>query len=215
MIAGAIKGDLIADIRDAVDQAISAGITLQDFRNRWDQIVERHGWQYNGGRNWRTRIVYETNTRQAYNAGRWQQATDPDVLKTRPYLIYRHGDSIHPRVLHLSWDGTCLEADNPWWATHTPQNGWGCKCKIFSGGERDIKRLGDKAKRRAPSDGTYEWTDKQGRTFTIPNGIDPGFQYNPGEAATKSKAILNERINQLPPGIAAQIRAEIKKGEKR
>ncbi len=215
MIAGAIKGDLLSDIRDAVDQAITGGITLAEFRKQWDQIVERHGWQYNGGRNWRTRIVFETNTRQAYNAGRWQQATDPDVLKTRPYLIYRHGDSIRPRPLHLSWNGTCLPADDPWWGTHTPQNGWGCKCKIFSGGERDVKRLGETAKLKAPNDGIYQWTDKQGRTFSIPNGIDPGFQYNPGAAAGKSKDILNERINQLPPDIATQIRAEIAQGEKR
>lgn len=215
MIAGAIKGDLLSDLRDAVDQAIAGGITLAEFRKQWDQIVERHGWQYNGGRNWRTRIVFETNTRQAYNAGRWQQATDPDVIKTRPYLIYRHGDSIKPRPLHLSWDGTCLPADDPWWGTHTPQNGWGCRCKIFSGGERDIKRLGDKAKLKAANDGTYEWTDKQGRTFTIPNGIDPGFQYNPGTAAAKGKQILEDRINQLPSDIAKQIRAEIAQGEKR
>jgi len=214
MIAGAIKGDLIADIRDAVDQAISSGLTLEQFRQQWDAIVERHGWTYNGGRNWRTRIVYETNTRQAYNAGRWQQVTDPDVLKTRPYLAYRHGDSIRPRPLHLAWNGTVLPADDPWWATHSPQNGWGCKCKVFSVGERDIKRMGDQAKRSAPQDGSYQWTDKQGRTFTIPNGIDPGFQYNPGAAAQKSKDILNDRINQLPPDIAKGIRAEITQGEK-
>lgn len=214
MIAGAIKGDLISDIRDAVDQAISSGLTLAEFRQQWDAIVERHGWSYNGGRNWRTRIVYETNTRQAYNAGRWQQVTDPDVLKTRPYLAYRHGDSIRPRPLHLAWNGTVLPADDPWWATHSPQNGWGCKCKIFSAGERDIKRLGDTAKRTAPQDGSYSWTDKQGRTFEIPNGIDPGFQYNPGAAAQKGKDILNDRINQLPPDIAKGIRAEIAQGEK-
>jgi len=214
MIAGAIKGDLIADIRDAVDQAISSGLTLAEFRKQWDTIVERHGWSYNGGRNWRTRIVYETNTRQAYNAGRWQQVTDPDVLKTRPYLAYRHGDSIRPRPLHLAWDGTVLPANDPWWATHTPQNGWGCKCKIFSAGERDIKRLGETVKRIAPQDGSYQWTDKQGRMFTIPNGIDPGFQYNPGAAAQKSKDILNDRINQLPSDIAKGIRAEIAQGGK-
>lgn len=214
MIAGAIKGDLIADIREAVDQAISSGLTLEQFRKQWDAIVERHGWSYNGGRNWRTRIVYETNTRQAYNAGRWQQVTDPDVLKTRPFLAYRHGDSIRPRPLHLAWNGTVLPADDPWWATHSPQNGWGCKCKIFSVGERDIKRMGDQAKRSAPQDGSYQWTDKQGRTFTIPNGIDPGFQYNPGQAAQKGKDILNDRINQLPPDIAKGIRAGIAQGEK-
>lgn len=209
MIAGALKGELLADIRAAVDQAISHGITLADFRKSWDAIVERHGWQYKGGRNWRTRVVYETNTRQAYNAGRWQQVTDPDVLRTRPYLLYKHGDSINPRIPHLSWDGTVLLADDPWWGTHTPQNGWGCKCKIFSAGERDIKRLGEKAKRTAPNDGTYAWTDKQGRSFQIPNGIDPGFQYNPGAAATKGRQALEDSITRLPSDIGKQVRADI------
>lgn len=209
MIAGAMKGELLADLREAVDQTITQGLTIQDFRKAWDRIVEEHGWSYVGGRNWRTRIVYETNTRQAYNAGRWQQVTDPDVRRTRPYLGYRHGDSIHPRVLHVSWDGTVLPADDPWWDTHSPQNGWGCKCKIFSMSERDITRLGDTAKRSAPTDGSYQWTDKQNRTYTIPNGIDPGFQYNPGTAAKRNFEILNERISQLPPDIATRIRADI------
>ncbi len=208
MIAGALKGELLSDLRDAVDQTISQGLTLREFRQQWDAIVERYGWTYKGGRNWRTRVVYETNTRQAYNAGRWEQVTDPDVLKTRPYLLYRHGDSVHPRPLHLAWNGTVLPADDPWWATHAPQNGWGCKCTVFSVGDRDLARMPN-AKRRAPNDGTYEWTDKQGRTFTIPNGIDPGFQYNPGAAAKKSYSILEDRIKQLPPDIGKRIRAEI------
>lgn len=209
MIAGAMEGELLSDIRDAVDQAIAAGTTLADFRKQWDAIVERHGWKYNGGRNWRTRIVYETNTRQAYNAGRWQQVTDPEVLRTRPYLLYKHGDSIRPRIPHLAWDGTVLPADDPWWSTHYPQNGWGCKCKVFSAGERDIARLGDQAKRVAPNDGTYTWTDKQGREWKIPEGIDPGFQYNPGTAALKSKAVLEDRIAALPTDIAKTVRDSI------
>jgi phage gp29-like protein len=215
MIAGAMKGELLADLREAVDQTIVQGLTLADFRQQWDSIVERYGWKYVGGRNWRTRVVYETNTRQAYNAGRWQGITDPDVLATRPYLLYKHGDSVHPRVLHMSWDGTVLPADDPWWATHYPQNGWGCKCKVFSAGERDITRLGAKAKRTAPNDGSYTWTDKQGRSFEIPNGIDAGFQYNVGTAASKSRDILNERIDRLPPEIAKKIRAEIAQKDKR
>lgn len=208
MIAGAMKGELLQDLRDSIDQVISQGLTLADFRKTWDAIVERHGWSYVGGRNWRTRIVYETNTRQAYNAARWQQVTDPDVLKTRPYLLYRHGDSVRPRPPHVAWDNTVLPADDIWWATHAAANGWGCKCKIFSVGERDIARM-EKPQRTAPDDGTYQWTDKQGREFTIPNGIDPGFQYNPGAAAKKGVQVLEDRINALEPDIRKKIKAEI------
>ncbi|MCS5516202.1 phage minor head protein [Pseudomonas qingdaonensis] len=57
-----------------------------------------------------------------------------------PYGLYRHGDAL-TRPQHLAWDGTVLPLDDPWWSTHTPQNGWGCKCK-FMVSERDVEAAG-------------------------------------------------------------------------
>lgn len=184
MVAGAMKDDLLADFRKAVDKAISEGTTLAEFRKDFDNIIEKHGWGYKGGRNWRSRVIYETNMRTAYSAGRYRQMTDPDILQMRPYWEYRHGDSRNPRELHLTWDGKVLRADDPWWNTHWPPNGWGCKCKVFALSERDLKRLGKTGPDTAPDDGIYEWTDKKtGKTHTIPNGIDPGWDYNVGKDA--------------------------------
>ncbi len=125
MSAGAYKADLLADLRAAVDKAIADGITLDEFRGDFDSIVETHGWSYKGSRNWRSELIYSTNIRTAYAAGRWEQLTDPDVLEHSPYLTYRHGDSRFPRPQHLAWDGLTLPADDPWWKTHYPPNGWG------------------------------------------------------------------------------------------
>ncbi len=183
MIAGAMQDDLLADLRSAVDKAIAKGTTIAEFRKDFDAAVQKHGWSYKGGRGWRTRVIYDTNIRQAYNAGREAQINDPGLKKLKPYSLYRHGDSINPRELHLAWDGTVLPSDDPWWQTHTPMNGWGCKCKKFAVGARDLARMGKTGPDQAPDDGTYQWTDKQGKTHTIPNGIDPGFDYNVGEAA--------------------------------
>jgi len=125
-IAGAMEEELLDDMRSSVDKAISEGITLADFRKDFDSIVENHGWIYNGGRNWRSKIIYDTNLRTAYMAGRYQQMTDPDVVALRPYWQYRHGGSANPRDEHLVWDGLTLPHDDPWWDTHYPPNGWGC-----------------------------------------------------------------------------------------
>ncbi len=103
---------------------------------------------------------------------------------SRPYWEYRHGDSAVPRPEHLAWDGLILPADDPWWQTHYPPNGWGCKCKVFALSARDLKRMGKSGPDTAPDNGTYQWTDKKtGETHTVPKGIDPGWDYNVGEAA--------------------------------
>lgn len=125
MVAGANRIDLLVDLRAAVDKAIADGTGLRQFRKDFDTIVEKHGWQYNGGRNWRTRVIFETNLRTSYAAGRYAQLQE--LKQVRPYWRYRHSDAVmHPRPQHLAWDGLVLHADDPWWNTHFPPNGWGC-----------------------------------------------------------------------------------------
>jgi hypothetical protein len=183
-VAGATKAELLADLRTAIDKAIAEGTTLETFRKDFDGIVAKHGWSYNGERNWRTDTMLNTNIRTAYNAGRYKQMTDPDVLRDRPFWIYRHGHSVHPRPWHLAWDGTVLPADSFWWHTHYTPNGWGCNCTVRSLSHDDLADLGKDGPDETPDDGTYAWTDKStGQVHKIPNGIDPGWAYNPGEAA--------------------------------
>ncbi|MCF6267624.1 MAG: hypothetical protein L3J57_13925, partial [Desulfuromusa sp.] len=97
-----------------------------------------------------------------------------------PYLEYRHGDSLQPRPLHLAWDGLVLPADDPWWQTHYPPNGWGCKCKVFSASQRDLERAGKSVPDTAP---TIEIDPKT----EAPLGIDKGWAYNVGQAAQKDQ----------------------------
>jgi len=186
VVSGAMKEDLLTDLRGAVDQAITQGTTLAEFRKQFDQIVATHGWPYNGGRGWRTRVIYDTNLRQSYNAGRYHQVQQ--VKRTRPYVRYRHNDSVdHPRPEHVAWDGIILPIDDPWVSTHWPQNGWGCHCYMESLSERDLKRVGKSGPDTAPP---IEWEEQTvgtrgptPRTVRVPKGIDPGFAYNPGQAA--------------------------------
>ena len=102
VVAGATKLDLLADLRGAVEKSITAGGTLEQFRTDFDRVVQQHGWQYNGGRGWRTQVIWETRLRQSYNAGREAQMADPELRKRRPYGLYRYGDSAHPRA---TWPG--------------------------------------------------------------------------------------------------------------
>ncbi|MGJ8523022.1 hypothetical protein R84981_001715 [Carnimonas sp. R-84981] len=184
-VAGASKRQLLEDLRSAVERSINDGTTLEQFRQDFDGIVEAHGWQYNGGRGWRTNVIYETNLRQSYNAGRREQMSDPELRKRRPYGLYRHGDSRQPRPDHLAWDGLVLPLDDPWWDTHDPQNGWGCTCKKFMLSERDVKRMGLTVSRAPHVEYVEQEVGKNSpngpRKVRVPKGIDPGFESSPGQ----------------------------------
>ncbi len=195
MIAGATETELLADFKTAVDKAIADGTSLAEFRQDFDQIVSNHGWPYAGSRGWRTAIIYSTNVRTAYSAGRWQQQTDPAMVSQRPYLMYRHGSSLNPRPEHLAWDGLILPVSDSFWKTHYPPNGWGCKCRVFSLSERDLGRMNKKGPNHSPNIQTREWEDKKtGKIIDVPMGIDPGFAYNPGIAKNDSMKLLSDNL---------------------
>ncbi|ASN67710.1 putative head morphogenesis protein [uncultured Caudovirales phage] len=207
VVAGATRRDLLTDMRGAVEKAIATGRTLEQFRTDFDRIVGQYGWEYNGGRAWRTRTIFETNLRQSYNAGREAQMADPELRKKRPYGLYRHGDSANPRPQHLAWNGTVLPLDDSWWTTHTPQNGWGCKCKKFMVSARDVERMGLKV---GPAPVVEYETRIIGvnspngpRSVRVPLGIDPGFEHAPGQSRLSS-AVPPLRAHDPLPAPGAQ-----------
>lgn len=196
VVAGATKDALLSDLRSAIDKAMSEGMSLNEFREKFDDIVARYGWSSRGNRNWRTAIIFNTNMRTAYMAGRYKQMTDPDVISKRPYWQYRHGGSANPRPEHLAWDGLVLRSDDPWWDTHYPPNGFGCSCKVFTLSAEDLVKMGKSGPDIPPKEQKYEWVNpKTGEVLKLPRGVDPGWDYNVGQAAwgkTLSEKIMDE-----------------------
>lgn len=190
VVAGANRDDLLADFRSAIDKAISDGTTLEQFRKDFDRIVAQYGWDYNGGREWRTRVIYETNLFSSYNAGRYEQLQAQAAAL--PYWRYRHSDAVEdPRPEHQAWDGLILRADDKWWHTHYPPNGWGCQCYVEGLTEDDLRALGKTGPDKAPAlDMQTQLIGKRspGGPFEVqvPAGIDPSFEHAPGQSRLQS-----------------------------
>lgn len=183
MVAGAATDALVADFQAEVARALEQGTTLAEFRKGFDAIVARHGWVHNGAPGWRARIIYETNLATAYSAGRYAQMTEPDTLAAFPYWQYVHSGAAHPRKQHQAWNGLVLRADDPFWKTHYPPNGWRCGCRVRPLSARDLARQGKAGPDAAPPIATRPWTNpRTGEVMHVPVGIDPGFDYNPGQA---------------------------------
>lgn len=183
MVAGAATDDLLADFQKSIRKALESGTTLGTFREEFDAIVEKHGWAYNGSPGWRSRIIYETNLSTAYSAGRYAQLTTPEALAACPYWEYVHSGSRHPRLQHQAWNGLVLRADDPFWASHYPPNGWRCGCRVRPVSDAGLARMGKTAPDSSPEIETRPWRNpKTGEVHQVPVGIDPGFDYNPGMA---------------------------------
>lgn len=211
VIAGIKRIDALNAVRDRIEAAMKGEVSLEQFQKEFRTLGPNGGLEFvsDKARDRRARLIYETNLRQAYNAGRWEQFNSPDMRTARPYLMYRHNDrgySRNPRPLHQAWHGTILPIDDPWWQTHAPMNGWGCKCGIRALSARDVgaidpTMLEEGYQWQAPTDGTYEWTDKTtGEIVDVPKGIDPGFDYNVGEASSSMLVhrSFSERLLSLP-----------------
>lgn len=183
VVAGAQTDALVADFHQAVSRATAEGRTLQQFREDFDRIVAAHGWSYNGSRGWRSRVIFQTNMRMAYAAGRWKQVQENK--RTRPYLRYLAVKDSRTRPEHMALHGLVLPADDPFWEKMYPPNGWNCRCTVQSLNARDLERYGyevgsapeieEEARQINTPDGQV--------TITVPKGVDPGFAYNPGQAA--------------------------------
>lgn len=202
MVAGAAKADLLADLAGAVDGAIADGKSIGWFRDQFDSIVEKHGWSYRGEYNWRTRTIYRTNMVSSYSAGRLVQLRAGNF----EYWTYRHNDSVaHPRPLHLSWNGLTLPANDPWWRTHYPANGWGCLCYVVGVSRATAERMGWHIG-VAPDDGT----EPDGR----PKGIDKGWDYQPGATTVDQvRNALSEKLPDLPKPLSTMLKRDLERDE--
>ena len=212
VVAGAQGADLLNDLRGSIDKAINQGTGLEQFRKDFAQIVAKHGWTgwtgegTKAGVAWRTKVIYQTNMATSYAAGRWKQLNDPELLKIMPYWQYHHNDSVlHPRPLHLLWNGLTLPPDHPFWQTHFPPGGWGCQCWV-SAVTKEKYMLAIANGKGKPPEG---WDAVDPKT-SAPVGIDKGFDYAPGAGVdTPLRQVVQDKLITYPPAITKALSHDV------
>lgn len=227
--AKAATADILTDLHGGLLSAIKDGWTKERYVAELRPLLEAKGWwgqqrrvdPVTGveqlvtlGTPRRLRTIYDTNMRMAHAAGRWERFERSAA--TRPFLQYRHTPQLNPRPMHLAWDRTTLPIGHSWWKTHYCPNGWGCKCYIVS--MRTATKVTSDEEMAARGDNDLvRWVNKRtGLVEQIPKGIDPGFDYNVGQARMSSlappsmpepqrPAVLGDRTpRSLPPPPAAR-----------
>lgn len=173
----------------------------------------------------RLKTIFNANMRTARAAGQWERAER--TKKALPFMIYELGPSREHRVDHAAWHGTLLPIDDPWWDTHMTPNGWGCKCRVRQVSRFEAERLGKEGvpapdrkqeinpetglptgrmektrvpvKTTAPKTEYVEWKNKRkGTVELVPEGIDPGWDTNPGKVRQQNlESLLAGKIDGL------------------
>lgn len=203
--------DVLDDIYEATRRALDEGETLEDFSRKLRPTLVEKGWWGRAdvldpvtgeprpvqlGSERRLKTIFETNMRVSYASGHW--AAFQRNKEFRPYLRYVAIDDDRTRPWHRRLHNLVLPVDHPFWDRFAPPNGWGCRCTLQSLSQRDIDRLqaqGEELYFEPPEISERPWTNRRtGEVLMVPDGIDPGWDYNPGRAGYR--AVLEESLEE-------------------
>nr|WP_245224251.1 phage minor head protein [Rhizobium halophytocola] len=209
--------DILNDIYSALERALNDGQTIEQFSRQLKPALQAKGWwgrqrvtdPLTGeetfsqlGSTRRLQTIFDVNMRVSYAAGHW--ANFERNRTTRPYLRYVTMRDDHVRPAHARRHNLVLPVDHPYWNEWAPPCGFGCRCTLQSLSERDIRRLqaeGEQLFFDPPPDTYRSFTNRRtGEIVRVPDGIDPGWAYNPGKASIEAKAKQNytEKIAGAP-----------------
>jgi SPP1 gp7 family putative phage head morphogenesis protein len=151
-VANVTAGDVLEDIHEAVDDAVSSGMSLGEFKKGLREQLTKKGWfapkdenawiqgpdgayrkRLNG---WRLDTIYNANLQSAYSAGRYIQQMGSAF---RPYWQYKAIMDSRTRPPHAAMHNKIWHRDNPIWDTWYPPNGFNCRCYIKTLSARQVE----------------------------------------------------------------------------
>lgn len=199
-IAGITSYDQLKAVKAALDAAMQNG---QSFA-QWKKAILETGVDLPKHR---LDNIFRTNLQGDYMAGRWEQFRRN--ADGRPYLMYDAINDSRVRPSHLAMDNVIRHVDDPFWKTHSPPNGFRCRCSIISMTEaqaqarsRDGKGLENPARTQ---DGHAATPDK-------------GWEFTPENRLSGVKKALQEKTTEpgkLAEALKAKVSSELPKNENR
>jgi SPP1 gp7 family putative phage head morphogenesis protein len=220
-VAKMMNVDMLGQVRASLDSALANGTPFKEWADGLIPVLQAGGWwgrkevvdPLTGGTivaqlgsPARLETIFRTNMQSAYAAGQWQEIQSQ--AEVAPFLMYDAVDDLRTRPLHAAWDRTVLPVTSPWWRSHYPPNGWNCRCGVIQLTADELAGLNMKPAAEPPEGGTYLWQNpRTGQVLKVPNGLDPGFDHNPGVTYLKDlEKLLAEKTANLPSSL--QLAAE-------
>jgi len=143
------------------------GLHVGEAKKQLAAALDRAGY---GVKSNTIETLARTQTKMAYDAGRWQQNQDPVIQEILWGYIYVNPDDDRSRPTHAALDGTTLPKDHPLWAEIWPPNGYNCRCTTIE--------LFEPHKTVNPM--ANNETVRVSGTKEVRIGADPGWNFNAG-----------------------------------
>jgi hypothetical protein len=205
--------DIIDDIRAAMADAIANRIPEREFIANLMPTLQAKGWWGKAmgvdpatgeervvqlGSPRRLRTIYWANVRTAHAAGEWERTQR--TKRFLPYLIYLRSMAEKKREEHLRYVGLIAPVDDPIWRRLYPPNGWGCQCGVRQISRTQAEGYGWREGQPTPEIVERPWRNKRtGETVMLPEGVDPGWDTNPGEQRAANLArYLTDKVEAMP-----------------
>ena len=92
--------------------------------------------------------------------------------------------------------------DDPWFDTHYPPNGFGCRCTVRTLSEHQLEREGRQVSQAPPLHRTERINARTGEVYgAVPKGIGVGWDYNVGKAWIAPESVFGQRLASLPKAL--------------
>jgi hypothetical protein len=129
-VANAATEAMVVTVKRELIRAVAEGTDLRDFGTRAAERFEQAGWTPKNPAHLEN--VFRTNVVGAYNGGRADQMTQPEVMDLRPFWQILGISDGRQRKNHAAVDHVVLRASDPFWRTAYPPFGYFCRCRCRS-----------------------------------------------------------------------------------
>lgn len=141
-VAGVAQLDIVRDVWKALDKALAKGTSLEEFKRDVGEKLQKE-WQGTvkdpGSR---LETIFRTNAQLAYAAGRYRQATAPEVARVRPYWQYSSVLDGRTSSVCKRLNGTVRPVDDPFWEGRHPPAHFRCRSALISLRTSQAKAMG-------------------------------------------------------------------------
>ncbi len=142
-LAGVNQMSIVMTVLDEMRTAVEQGEPIGEFRKRVKSSLKG---DWTKATSTRLDTIFITSTQTAYNAGRYTQLTQPDVIKTRPFWIFDAVmDSRTSNACQLL-NGLTLPADAGGWSGNYPPIHHRCRSGIRTQRRSVVEKRGGPTK---------------------------------------------------------------------